>query len=155
MSATTSPPSYDDVIASTCEVWSMMLGVDLDVLSNAPLIEGESITAVVTVTGGWNGAVLVKAGVETALQTGAIMFASDPGETSDEDVRDAMGEIANMIGGSLKDRVGPGHVISIPAVTEGLAYKVYVGHAKKVHEVGFASPDGVVILSVFDVGKPT
>lgn len=132
----------------------MMLGVDLDVASQAPPIDGESVTALVTISGAWTGAVLVKASLATALQTGAIMFASAPDDTSDDDVRDAMGEIANMIGGSLKDRVGPGHALSIPSVTAGRAYTVYFGHAQKVHEIGFAGPDGIITLSVFEVQAP-
>ncbi len=91
----------------------------------------DSITSVVSFVGEWNGAVLVRCGTGTAEKLALRLFKLD--EVSPDDVADAMGELANMIGGNLKSILPPGVILSVPnaALGNDLAVRICGGGESK------------------------
>jgi len=89
--------------------------------SSTPSISSEpdknSYTATVGFVGEWRGAVLVRCGIPTARDLARRLFRVRT--VDDDDVADAMGELANMIGGNLKSVLPPGVVLSVPNVALG------------------------------------
>ena len=77
----------------------------------------DSYTATVGFVGEWRGAVLVRCGRPTAEELAKRLFKQK--EVSPDDVADAMGELANMIGGNLKSCLPPGVILSVPSVSLG------------------------------------
>ncbi|MEO5922298.1 MAG: chemotaxis protein CheX [Bryobacteraceae bacterium] len=90
-----------------------------------------SYTATVGFVGEWRGAVLVQCGIPTAEELARRLFKLDT--ISHEDVADAMGELANMIGGNLKSVLPPGVMLSVPNVALGgdLAVRICGGNESK------------------------
>jgi chemotaxis protein CheX len=86
-----------------------------------------SYTATVGFVGDWRGAVMVRCEAPTAKRLGHRLFKSD--QICPDDVADAMGELANMIGGNLKSVLPPGVDLSVPTVALGgdLAVRVCGG----------------------------
>ena len=62
-----------------------------------------SLSSWVDVVGPWTGTVVLTTGRETAAElTRALLGEHAPAELEDEDVDDAFGEIANVVGGNVK-----------------------------------------------------
>ena len=63
---------------------------------------GDQLTSAVQLTGEWNGAVLLECNRRQACHFAGRFLSMDPPEAVDDDVRDVLGELANMIGGNMK-----------------------------------------------------
>jgi chemotaxis protein CheX len=74
------------------------------------------LVAWVAISGDWAGHLRVVTTASGAHKIAADMFQLDSGEVSTAEVADALGEIANMIGGSVKGMVGVPAVLSLPQV---------------------------------------
>jgi len=75
------------------------------------------VVAGIHISGAWNGSVLVTCSTTFAHATAAAMLDVPVGELSEDDLSDAIGEIANMIGGSVKAVLPEPSVLSLPMVT--------------------------------------
>ncbi|HEY3381297.1 MAG TPA: chemotaxis protein CheX, partial [Vicinamibacterales bacterium] len=62
--------------------------------------KGELITAAISLAGTWKGAVLVECGLNEAFLFTSRMIGVDLPTSLNDDVRDALGELANMVGGN-------------------------------------------------------
>lgn len=70
----------------------------------------------VDVLGAWSGSVSIEVGDRLATIVATAMF--DTPETAPDDVRDAMCELANVIGGNLKGLMPGPSTLTIPRVEE-------------------------------------
>lgn len=113
------------ILESTESVFSTMLG--LEIRAGAPRYSqgavGPSygVAALVGLAGSWVGTGSVDCSAEFACTIAGAMLGSDY-DTVNDDVLDAMGEVANMIIGNIKtnveNQVGPME-LSIPTVVYG------------------------------------
>jgi chemotaxis protein CheX len=60
----------------------------------------------------------------------------------DDDVCDALGELANMIGGNLKSVLPRGVSLSLPSVVQGNSYSLRVCGGHRNNRMSFTGPDG-------------
>lgn len=117
------------VIDATREVFSTM--VMMEVVDEFPLKEPVSrfkcsITGMVGFAGTYSGVISIHCPVALALQITSNMLGIDCDEVND-DLNDAIGEIANMLGGSAKQVLSKGGLdvkLSIPTVISGEDYTV-------------------------------
>lgn len=117
------------VIDATKEVFSTM--VMMEVTDNFPLKEPVSrfkcsITGMVGFAGTYSGVISIHCPVALALQVTSNMLGMECEEVN-EDLNDAIGEIANMLGGSVKQVLSKGGLdvkLSIPTVISGEDYTV-------------------------------
>ncbi len=79
----------------------------------------DHLTSFVNMTGYWEAAVLLECSQLQARQFAGHILSMDPPEAVDDDVRDVLGELANMIGGNLKSEMPAGLLLSMPAVMDG------------------------------------
>lgn len=92
----------DDALCELIEgVWAPSL--DLPVVAGPP---GDTATfahgATLRLTGSWNGHVGIDATDGFARAVAAVMFDLPAAEVTTEDQRDALGEMANVLGGGVK-----------------------------------------------------
>ena len=97
------------------EVWSSLLNpvpVDADHLD----VAGDLVAGYVDISGGWAGRVSVETtdGGAVALASQMLMLPQD--ELTEADLVDAVGELANIVGGSVKSCVEGHSTLSLPAV---------------------------------------
>ncbi len=119
-------PSSDEIISITHDVWSSFLSAEtLDVGGELPPGDAR-VTACVTVSGAWNGAILLECGSDAARDAAAALFMAEPAEMSDPDIADALGELVNMVGGNVKGLLPGPSKLSVPSVTYGAGYVVHV-----------------------------
>jgi chemotaxis protein CheX len=111
------------------------------------------VTAAVYFAGAWHGAVLLECTRRQARRFAHLLMSIEPPETVDDDVRDALGELANMLAGNLKSVLPPGVVLSMPSVIEGSDYSLQICGKHVVERVPFWSSSdiiGVTLVEIFD-----
>jgi len=114
--------------ASVEEVFQMMLGVECRQDQEPSIAEAESVTSVVGFGGVLSGACVFHTGGAAALSIAARMTGMEFAEI-DDTVKDAIGEICNMLAGSWKGRVpqlAANCGLSVPAVITGRNYQLHV-----------------------------
>ena len=111
----------DEIRQSVEDLWSSVLGLAIEQRPspNFPNASPDLITGSIQISGAWEGAVTLDCGATLARQAAAIMFGVEPGETSYDQVQDALGELTNILGGQIKALLPEPCRLSMPAVTEG------------------------------------
>lgn len=109
-------------------IWSTQLGLELDEdgQSSDLVVDSEDglMTGTVQISGGFTGAVHLVCGRGVIRTAAAQMFSVPEDDLSDEDLRDALGELTNMVGGNIKTLLAGTEYISLPTVIEGLNYGI-------------------------------
>jgi len=113
------------------EVFRLMLGANCSRQMKAvpsPGPDRESVTAVVGFGGQLSGACVFRSSAPTAMSIAARMTGMEFGEV-DDTVKDAIGEICNMLAGAWKGKVpdlAANCGLSVPAVITGRDYNLHV-----------------------------
>jgi len=139
---------YDlDEIVQT--VFLTMTGLTLQPAGNAGWEpRTDRLTAVIHLAGAWKGRVLVETSVRQACRlTSLITGVVEPSGLND-DVRDALGEVANMVGGNLKSFLGRGVELSMPLVVEGSHYTGELRGGHLVTRAGYRCGVGVLWVTI-------
>jgi len=123
-------------------VFMTMMGLDVSPSDEPWNHNGDRLTSFVHLTGDWNGAVLFECNSRQACQFAGHILAMDPPEIVDDDVRDVLGELANMIGGNLKCGMATGVRLSMPTVMEGRDYDLRVCGSQVLERLGFQCAEG-------------
>jgi chemotaxis protein CheX len=123
--------SDEQIVEITREVWASFLGDEEQAhLELVPVVDpetaGVTVTGCVTVSGGWKGSVLLSCAEELATKAAAEMFMADADALTNDEIADAVGELANMVGGTIKAAMPGPSQLSIPTVATGSAYHVHV-----------------------------
>lgn len=114
--------------ASVEEVFRLMLGLECQRYGGPVAVEKESLTAVVGFGGLLSGACVLRSGAKPAMQIAAQMTGMEFAGI-DDTVKDAMGEICNMLAGAWKGKVpelAANCGLSVPAVITGRDYNLHV-----------------------------
>lgn len=122
---TADPPIiYDTVAAIVADTCAGLFGEfsELPVPSPTSILLGESgldAEAMVSITGAWAGHVQIRCAHAAGAAVAASLMMLEPAELSPEDVCDALGEFANIIGGNIKSALPGPSALSLPLVALG------------------------------------
>ncbi|SFF63838.1 chemotaxis protein CheX [Blastococcus tunisiensis] len=99
------------------EAWSALIGDDEFLVPLPGGLPDDAVSSWVEIVGAWSGSVVLTCGRSTAEQLARCLLAEHAPPVLDaEDVQDALGELANVVGGNVK-AVLPGHsVLGLPEV---------------------------------------
>ena len=121
-----------DIEDVTCQVWSNVLAIDA--LIDAPVGNDDTtVSSSVHIIGEWTGAVTLRMTDELATLIASTMFELGTDDLSDGDIDDAVGEMANMIGGNIKSLLPGPAQLSMPAVSRGAAAPNFPGSRAVEH----------------------
>src|SRR4051812_42367150 len=126
-----------DICQMTNEIWTGMLQIDLQPASAAQMTATRRIGACVQITGAWEGAVRVDCSVELARLATSRFLAVEPTSVDIDQIRDAMGELANMSAGSVKPLLPRPCQLSLPSVADGTDYTLTVPQGEVILQSGF------------------
>lgn len=113
-------PSADDLEVITREVWTSFLDGDPDGLVVGTGDHGdEQVTGCVHLSGAYTGSIMLQCSGPAARDAAAALFAMPPADVTQTEVVDAIGEIANMVGGNVKSMLPGPSTLSLPAVVRG------------------------------------
>lgn len=138
----------ESIVRSVCD---STFSVDPERLEGPPS-EGVVSSSLVGISGQWDGAVIVDCSPALAGELAGLMFGLGPDEVARDQIEDALGELANMIGGNLKALLPPPCSLSLPTVVEGRDYRVRVPGATVVRDLRFALPKGEMRVLVAERG---
>src|ERR1700734_2427284 len=88
--------SVDMLPGIVMSVFITMMGLEVSVSEANSSSHDDRLTSFVHFTGGWNGAVLFECTRRQGCQFAGRILAMDPPQSVDDDVRDVIGELANM-----------------------------------------------------------
>jgi hypothetical protein len=99
------------------EAWTALVGED-ELLVPLPLdLPADTVSSWVEVVGPWTGSVVLTCGPDTAAElTRCLLRGHAPAELEDEDVEDALGELANVLGGNVKALLPGPSALGLPEV---------------------------------------
>lgn len=122
-------------------VWLSTIGLSIEPTEDLTPPEGADARYLygrVEIQGAWNGVATITCPTTLARQAMSIMCDVDQDTLTDDEVKDALGEVTNMIGGNVKSLVpGPSH-LTLPQVGAGFDDGLSTaGGAKPVSQVGF------------------
>ena len=129
-------------------VFATMMSLDVNPSETSGEPIGNRLTSFVQLTGDWNGAVVLECSREQACQFAGRILSMDPPESVDDDVRDVLGELANMIGGNLKSNFTHQVQLSMPSVMDGSDYDLRICGSEVRERSGFQCADGIFWVSV-------
>jgi chemotaxis protein CheX len=143
----------EEVLGITRDVWESFTGRTIDVADGQPQRDGGDVTVgSVTVSGEWQGSVLLACPAQLARMAASAMFDRPAGELDDREVADALGELTNMIGGNIKSLIPGPSRLSMPAVTVGASLTVRMPRAALVTTVSLACEGLPLTVSVWREG---
>ncbi|BEP14272.1 hypothetical protein acdb102_25830 [Acidothermaceae bacterium B102] len=142
------PRLSTDLVAIVTDVWGSFLLGELEE-HDQPAAAGLVACASVCLSGAWEGVLMVECEPPTAALLSATLLGLEPGETSDLDVADTLGELANVIGGNLKNVLPGPTLMSLPVVARSMS-PTLVKDAFEACNVGFrwdSQPIRVIVWS--------
>lgn len=132
------------------KVWSMVLGLSLKPSKPDPARTEAKVFVLgrVTISGTWQGSVTLGCSQALARRAAGAMFGKPASEADASDIRDALGELTNMVGGNFKTLLKGDCRLSVPEVVDVVPY----GEIKPVptEHQWFECEGGVVIVNVLD-----
>lgn len=143
----------ENVVPVVDMVFSTMLGLKVEPYPMPWVRPTDMVTAAVYFAGAWRGAVLLECTRRQARTFAQLLMSIGPSAMIDEDVRDALGELANMLAGNLKSVLPSGVVLSMPSVIEGSDYSLQICGKRSIERVPFWSIEdifGVTLVEIFD-----
>ncbi len=97
--------------------WNTILGLEVAQISNRfQMNSNDIVVGKVQIQGSWAGQVVLFFHLPLAKMAAQKMFNLKPEEVSSEEVRDAVGELVNMVGGNIKALVPQPAKLFLPVV---------------------------------------
>ena len=134
-------------------VFQTMLGLKVEPYPMHWVRPPDMVTAAVYFAGAWRGAVLLECTRGQAQKFAQLLMSIGIPESIDDNVRDTLGELANMVAGNLKSVLPGGVVLSMPSVIEGSDYSLQICGNRSIERVPFWSTEdifGVTLVELLD-----
>lgn len=111
--------------------------------------DGREVIGVVHLTGAdWSGSIMVGMPEDAARRATAALFFTEVDEVSEEEVSDAVGELANVLAGQAKGEIGDASAaLSLPSVTTGAQLRVVVPGTVTVETKRYSTDHGAMTVS--------
>ncbi|MCU1492412.1 MAG: uncharacterized protein JWO62_176 [Acidimicrobiaceae bacterium] len=112
--------------------WGAFLPDDGELVHSFPLAVTEDIRGRVDVEGAWRGSVELSCSLAVARRVASVMFAVPDSALTASDIDDAMGELVNVVGGSIKSILPPPTSLSLPMVDDDSEWRFGVALESEV-----------------------
>jgi chemotaxis protein CheX len=129
-------------------IFAAMMNLEISECGTPWFAGGDRLTSAVHLAGDWNGAVLFECDRSLACRFAGHFLSIDTPGTVDDDVRDVLGELANMVGGNLKCILADGIQLSMPSVVDGANFSLRVCGAEARERLAFQCTEGLFWITV-------
>lgn len=94
----------DQIFQVVEDVWETSVGNTLQRRSPNEIVDTDVyfIIAYITIQGAWEGEIALICDEDLAHHVTAVLFEMDPDEVTDDDIKETISELNNIIGGNLK-----------------------------------------------------
>jgi CheY-specific phosphatase CheX len=145
-------PYVTDICQFTGSVFLSMLGLEVQP-SDAELPSTEMITGAIYYAGPWKGALLLQCAASAAYEFTARLMGVPQPVGFDDDVRDAMGEMTNIIAGNLKPILPRGVGLSMPSVIQGLPSAIRICGDVPLLRLAFLCESGPFWMTILGLSE--
>lgn len=147
--------SFREHLSEISDIVAYVFTTMLDLHTAPTLVEWEqrsrTVTSAIYFAGAWKGAVMIECTREEAFAVTQRLSGGSMPTQLDENVRDAMGELANMVGGNLKAILPQGVSLSMPMVVEGSDYLIWFSGGNIVNRMAFHCELGIFWLYLIEM----
>lgn len=144
----------EDLIRIVECVFQTMMGLEANAGGESWTGASDTVTAAVHFVGEWKGAALIECRRQQALLFAGRFLGIGEAADLDDDVRDVIGELANMVAGNLKSLLPKGVELSMPSVVEGRDYAMYLCGVTAAECIRFTTEAGDFRVSVAEMMSP-
>lgn len=142
---------YRDDVARVVEaVFDTMLNLEVEPASVEWTPLPDLVTAAVYFAGEWKGALLLECARPQAFDFARRLTGIEMPTEMTDDVRDAMGELGNMVSGNLKSVLPRGIGLSMPSVIEGPGYSLRICGANPAERMSFSTSAGLFWVALIE-----
>lgn len=107
------------------------------------------------ILGCWHAATLIQMPIPLARHVSGMMFEGKPdAEITIAEVRDAIGEVTNIVAGNLRTAMPEGAHMSLPTVVDGVGFSFEIIDAKLQVDLAFEFQGEAFRLSIWTNGTP-
>jgi len=120
--AATAPVDADGLAEVVTFVWEVFVGGDIAYLPSEASTSGKSniddgVCASISIGGCWTATIIARVSDELAMHIAACLLGMAHSELDDELINDALGELANVVGGNIKGLLASeGSSLTLPMV---------------------------------------
>jgi CheY-specific phosphatase CheX len=146
---------FDDAITRTVlTMWDSVLQTPIERADGvaAPETGASVLVGCVYLAGPIGGVVTLACPLSLAQQSAGRMFHLSTPDVTLADAHDALGELVNIVGGSLKALLPEGHTLSLPTIVEGSDHPSRFMGTDPANRVCFESGSQGLVVSFFRVG---
>lgn len=148
------PTEYDAFIIEIAKsIWSSLLKEELSHTPDPSQTQAPGVTGIISFEGAWNGALMLQCDSSLAMTLTANMFGVEVDPKSDE-IRDAVGELTNMLAGNVSAILPQPCHIGLPVVAFGSDYEVQIIGANIETTVGFVCEELPMTVTLLGQAGP-
>lgn len=141
-----------DLVRIVGDIFQTMLGVEVSEGNGyEPGPGAPTVTACMHVAGVWTGAIVLQCSLPAACEYAAVMLGIDRPSEPDSNVKDAVGELLNMVAGNFKSAMGAGSYLSLLTVVEGTDYRLHILRGTLAAQIPFQSAAGPFCVSLLEI----
>ena len=142
--------TYDTQIEQIVNsIFSTMLGMEITRRDDCALAFQEEVLGTIQITGARSMSVVLGVSECVARASAAAMLMMPVQDVGDDDERDVVAELANMIGGNLKALLPGPLYLSLPTVVAGRNLGLQVPGAELVEDVPLQCESGSLRIRVY------
>lgn len=145
--------TYDELRSIMDAIWQSLLGSALTTAEGDSREPRPGVVGRVEITGSWEGVVTIDCDAELAADVAAAMFGLEDGGAAPDEIRDALGELANMAGGNIKSLLPAPSQLGLPTVSDDLEPASVADDTAPLHSVAFDVDGKHIRLNVFEVSS--
>jgi chemotaxis protein CheX len=134
------------------DMWESMANMKVVPSPEPPTVDRENVLLVssVQIVGDWEGAVQLEMSLGVARETTSNMIGVEESEVPQDSIRDAAGELVNMVGGGVKAFLPPNCFLSLPSVVIGNDFESAIPQGNVVHKSGFVANSGDITVTIIE-----
>ena len=138
---------------SVRETWEALFGQPVEALPG-PIAHADRqqfLTALVQISGTWLGAVLMDFEPPLARRLTAHLMGCEESAVRIDHMRDALGEVVNIVGGYIKQDLPPDTVLSLPTLAQGVDLRMYLPDARPSHRLSYRTDGQRLQVTVYQI----
>lgn len=138
----------DDIVEIVDTIWASFFDSEVHSAESGEFTN-QTRTGLIHVHGLSEATINIKVNDELAQEIASMMFGIPPAELADDEITDALGEITNMLGGSIKAYLPGDANLSLPTVITG-AYRVNSPGTVTANSVWMTNNDQPILVEILE-----
>ena len=147
-------PDESQIRSIVRSVWSTQLGLEIhDVEDAVQPTPSPTMTAAIHISGDYHGGIRLECSRAIVRRAASIMFDLPAEQLADDDDRDVIGELANVIAGNIKALMPGSNSISLPTIVEGSDYHISTLDVRSSVDFSFTLDGESMTVTVMEHGS--